>query len=77
MTPKDLEEYHNLERLRVFKAKGYDEFTVQFHHETKELVFLVNDAPRNRIIVEDPDSKFEACLSAVKSLFLSWRNLVN
>ena len=77
MTPKDIEEYHNLENLKIFKETGYDEFCVRFYHKTKELVFLVNGVERNRITLKDPESKFEECLSAVKSLFLSWRKPLN
>jgi hypothetical protein len=76
MTPKDIEEYHNLEK-QIFKETGYDEFTVRFYHKPKELVFLVNGVERNRITLKDPESKFEECLSAVKSLFLSWRKPLN
>ena len=77
MTPKDIEEYHNLENLKIFKNTGYDEFTVRFYHKTKELVFLVNDVERNRIKLDEPESKFEECLNAIKSLFISWRNPIN
>ena len=37
MTPKDIEDYHNLENLKIFKDTGYDEFCVRFYHKTKEL----------------------------------------
>jgi hypothetical protein len=77
MTPKDIDEYHNLENLKIFKHTGYDEFSVRFYHKTKELVFLVNDVERNRIKLEDPESKFEECLNAIKSLFISWRKPIN
>jgi len=77
MTPKDIEEYHNLENLKIFKDTGYDEFCVRFYHKTKELVFLVNGVERNRIKLEDPESKFEECLGTIKSLFLAWRKLIN
>ena len=77
MTPKDIEEYHNLENLKIFKETGYDEFCVRFYHKTKELVFLVNGVERNRIKLEDPESKFEECLNAIKSLFISWRKPIN
>ena len=77
MTPKDIEEYHNLENLKIFKDTGYDEFCVRFYHKTKELVFLVNGVERNRIKLEDPESKFEECLNAIKSLFISWRKPIN
>ena len=56
MTPKDIDEYHNLESLKVFKSTGYDEFCVRFYHKTKELVFLVNGVERNRIKLKDPES---------------------
>jgi len=77
MTPKDIEEYHNLENLKIFKDTGYDEFCVRFYHKTKELVFLVNGVERNRIKLGDPESKFEECLDAIKSLFISWRKPIN
>jgi len=77
MTPKDIEEYHNLENLKIFKETGYDEFCVRFYHKTQELVLLVNGVERNRIKLDDPESKFEECLSAIKSLFISWRKLIN
>jgi len=77
MTPKDIEEYHKLEDLKIFKETGYDEFCVRFYHKTQELVFLVNGVERNRIKLDDPESKFEECLSAIKSLFISWRKLIN
>ena len=77
MTPKDIDEYHNLENLKIFKDTGYDEFCVRFYHKTKELVFLVNGVERNRIKLEDPDSKFEECLNAIKTLFLEWRKPTN
>ena len=77
MTPKDIEEYHNLENLKIFKDTGYDEFCVRFYHKTKELVFLVNDVERNRIKLDDPESKFEECLNAIKTLFIEWRKPIN
>ncbi len=77
MTPKDIDEYHNLENLKIFKDTGYDEFCVRFYHKTKELVFLVNGVERNRIKLEDPESKFEECLNTIKSLFISWRKPIN
>ena len=77
MTPKDIEEYHNLENLKIFKDTGYDEFCVRFYHKTKELVFLVNGVERNRIKLDDPESKFEECLNTIKSLFISWRKPIN
>ena len=77
MTPKDIEEYHNLENLKIFKDTGYDEFCVRFYHKTKELVFLVNDVERNRIKLDDPESKFEECLNAIKTLFIEWRKSIN
>ena len=77
MTPKDIEEYRKLEDLKIFKETGYDEFCVRFYHKTQELVLLVNGAERNRIKLDDPESKFEECLSAIKSLFISWRKLIN
>ena len=77
MTPKDIEEYHNLENLKIFKDTGYDEFCVRFYHKTKELVFLVNGVERNRIKLDEPESKFEECLNAIKSLFISWRKPIN
>jgi len=77
MTPKDIEEYRKLEDLKIFKETGYDEFCVRFYHKTQELVFLVNGIERNRIKLDDPESKFEECLSAIKSLFISWRKLIN
>ena len=55
MTPKDIEEYHNLEKLKIFKDTGYDEFCVRFYHKTKELVFLVNGVERNRIKLNDAE----------------------
>ena len=77
MTPKDIEDYHNLENLKIFKSTGYDEFCVRFYHKTKELVFLVNDVERNRIKLDDPESKFEEGLNTIKSLFISWRKPIN
>jgi len=77
MTPKDIEEYRKLEDLKIFKETGYDEFCVRFYHKTQELVLLVNGVERNRIKLDDPESKFEECLSAIKSLFISWRKLIN
>ena len=77
MTPKDIEDYHNLENLKIFKSTGYDEFCVRFYHKTKELVFLVNDVERNRIKLDDPESKFEECLNAIKTLFIEWRKPIN
>ena len=77
MTPQDIEDYHNLENLKIFKSTGYDEFCVRFYHKTKELVFLVNDVERNRIKLDDPESKFEECLNTIKSLFISWRKPIN
>ena len=77
MTPKDIEDYHNLENLKIFKSTGYDEFCVRFYHKTKELVFLVNDVERNRIKLDDPESKFEECLNAIITLFIEWRKPIN
>ena len=77
MTPKDIEDYHNLENLKIFKSTGYDEFCVRFYHKTKELVFLVNDVERNRIKLDAPESKFEECLNAIKTLFIEWRKPIN
>ena len=77
MTPKDIEDYHNLENLKIFKSTGYDEFCVRFYHKTKELVFLVNGVERNRIKLNDAESKFEECLTKIKSIFIEWRKPIN
>jgi hypothetical protein len=64
----------DIERIRSIQDAKKEEFTMTFQISDKTLILSVNGVVRNRIKVNEPESKFEECLTWIKKQFISWRS---
>ena len=64
----------DIERIRSIQDAKKEEFTMTFQISDKTLILSVNGVVRNKIKVNEPESKFEECLIWVKKQFISWRS---
>ena len=64
----------DIKRVRSIQDSRKEEFTMTFQISDKTLILSVNGVVRNRIKVNEPESKFEECLTWVKNQFISWRS---
>jgi len=67
----------DVERLKTLRDSGADDFTVRWQHADRLLILKVNGVERNRIVVSDPEDKFETCLRWIKDQFIAWRSPKN
>jgi len=63
----------DVERLKTLHYGGVEEFTVRWQHKDNVLILKVNGVERNKLVVSDPEDKFEMCLKWIKEQFISWR----
>ena len=64
----------DIKRVRSIQDSRKEEFTMTFQISDKTLILSVNGVVRNRIEVNEPESKFEECLIWIKKQFISWRS---
>jgi len=67
----------DVDRLKSLRDIGAEEFTIRWQHADRMLILKVNGVERNRIVVDNPESKFETCLRWMKDQFIAWRSLKN
>ncbi len=64
----------DIKRVRSIQDSRKEEFTMTFQISDKTLILSVNRVMSNRIKVNEPESKFEECLTWIKKQFISWRS---
>ena len=64
----------DIKRVRSIQDSRKEEFTMTFQISDKTLILSVNGVVRNRIEVNEPESKFEECLTWIKKQFISWHS---
>ena len=63
----------DIKRVRSMQDSRKEEFTMTFQISDKTLILSVNGSVRNRIKVNEPERKFEECLTWIKKQFIYWR----